>query len=491
MPTESDRVWRDYVRYTGDGEPNEPVGKPLPVGDPASAVHNPKKAEIRALMNEFEAPTMAANGVPAFETWAQASIVTIPVTAKYIIVNGRLYRRLTSGTGEFTTAGGINWAPVYVLSELNLPILIIATGQSNMLGGSGASTGERATINGNVYMWEQFPGAGQTTGWKAAGPASTDWPFMTTGNHLAYHFADMLQRETGRTVLVVHHSVGGTPIAEWMPSGGGVSGATGTMWSALNSIMTAIRTTAIPGRSDGATLASLGVTEADMLLWHQGEADADYKIATDTRAATQAQYLQRFRSIISAMRDPAGSSVSADPMLKKAAPVLVGELLIGGTSSGSPTDDRNIALRKLGAEEALVTCVPSAGLLSTDNLHFNGRDLVEFARRYFHALGNFPKQAGPMLSTSGSWSVLTQPGGVVTLTQTITLLAGVTTAYTFPVTFENANYPVSISHQQGGSSSSSADIHHSLLAVGGLSLRNSSASVNAIFRLTIGPWKTA
>lgn len=40
-------VWRDHVRYTGDGLPNEPVGKPAPIGDETSGIHNPKKPEIR------------------------------------------------------------------------------------------------------------------------------------------------------------------------------------------------------------------------------------------------------------------------------------------------------------------------------------------------------------------------------------------------------------------------------------------------------------
>lgn len=43
----SDRVLRDHVRYTGDGLPNEPVGHPLPVGDPASGTYNPSKLDLR------------------------------------------------------------------------------------------------------------------------------------------------------------------------------------------------------------------------------------------------------------------------------------------------------------------------------------------------------------------------------------------------------------------------------------------------------------
>ena len=38
---------RDFVRYTGDGLPGEPVGRPLPVGDPASGQFNPPKKLVR------------------------------------------------------------------------------------------------------------------------------------------------------------------------------------------------------------------------------------------------------------------------------------------------------------------------------------------------------------------------------------------------------------------------------------------------------------
>lgn len=291
--------------------------------------------------------------------------------------------------------------PTIMTDDVNLPILILATGQSNELGHAGTTTGERRMINGNVYLWEQFPEAGQTTGWKRAGPASTDWPFMTTGNAKFYHFADMVQRMTGRVVLVVQQSVGGTPIAEWMPNGGGVSGATGFMWQSINASLVAARAAEIPGRTDGATLTSLNWAEADIMIWHQGEADADYRFATDARSASKAQYLQRHRSIIAAMRDPAASGSTAPKMIKAACPVIVGELLIGGTSGGNATDDRNDALRQMGAEDELVACAKSAGLRTTDNLHFDGADLVEYARRYFHALGSFPKASWVVRGTAG------------------------------------------------------------------------------------------
>jgi hypothetical protein len=43
---------RDHVRYTGDGKPSEPVGAPLPLGDPASGVFVPQKKDLRDAMTE-------------------------------------------------------------------------------------------------------------------------------------------------------------------------------------------------------------------------------------------------------------------------------------------------------------------------------------------------------------------------------------------------------------------------------------------------------
>lgn len=337
---------------------------------------------------------------PAFVSWSAAAAVTVPMTVNYIWVDSRMYRRNAAATAEFTTGGGARWEPAYTLASSDLPILILATGQSNALGGSGTGTelGERRTINGNVYLWEQFPGAGQTTGWKRAGPANDDWPFLTTGNYAAYHLADMIQRATGRVVCIAAHAAGGTPQAEWLPAGGGVTGATGSMFATLTAIMAAVRGSAVPGRSDSATFASLGVTEADIFTWWQGEADADYRAASDTRAASYAQYLARFWQMMRAMRY--GEGTSADPMLKTTAPAILHGLLPGGTSGGSPTDDRNDALRKLGQGPENVF-IPSDYMRSTDDLHVDGAWLVEAARRAFFALGQFPKSSWVEYGASG------------------------------------------------------------------------------------------
>lgn len=56
------RELRENKRYTGDGLPNEPVGAPLPVGDPQSGVHNPKKVNLRkALLAPVESAASDAD----------------------------------------------------------------------------------------------------------------------------------------------------------------------------------------------------------------------------------------------------------------------------------------------------------------------------------------------------------------------------------------------------------------------------------------------
>lgn len=364
---------------------------------------------------------------------------------EFVFVGGRSYQ--SAPDGPFTSADGRKWKPL-APSSTGRPIFVLATGQSNMLGHSGPSTGDRRTLNGSVYVWEQFPGAGQTAGWKVAGPDSPDWPFLATGNSLAYHFCDALQRATGRPVYLVFHATGGQPIAQWLPGGGGVAGATGHMFSTLNSVLTSLRAAPLP---TGGTLASHGIEAADIMLWHQGEADADYQ------GTTGAQWIGRFKTMVATMRDPSSGGSGAAPFIKPNAPVLVGELLHGGTNGGavgvgSSTDDRNVEIALLDAQEPLVAAVSSRDLDGTDNLHFSGAALQEFGDRYFRRLGAFPK-AMPIVETPdkiflGGKMVLLRSAG------TVTINAGVTTQVALGVTMANANYVPIIALVASGSSAS-------------------------------------
>lgn len=391
------------------------------------ATFTKKAVDVFAPTEAGGAPRKVVNG--EVQTWGaevEEKLVDNPVST-----DGEEWQEIEYSTGKLLNS-----------TQVDLPILVLATGQSNMLG-VGTTGGDRSTKNKSVYVWEQIPGTGQTTGWKNAGPNSPDWPFITTGNNHAYHFCDMLQRKTGRTVLLVMHAAGGQPIAEWLPSGGGVPGATGHMYSTLNAALVAARAEPIPGRLDGATLTSLGVERADILLWHQGEADADY------RGTTGAQWKARFRSVVSTLRDPSSGGSGADPFIKDSAPVLVGELFRGGTSGGNPTDDRNVQIWELDKEEALVAAVSSEGLKADDDLHFNGSERPEFARRHIERLGVFPK----LVPVEVSSTRLDVAGRLVLLTGSVTVNASTVATVNLPVTMANSSYVPKVSLATSGASS--------------------------------------
>lgn len=110
--------FRDFVRYAGDGLPEEPIGAPLPVGDPESGVYNPKKKDLRDLavgvasaVDAAAGYAASASGTPLFVTRESALTASMPAWAQQIIVDGLTFARDPSGTA-LTTAGGAKWSPV-------------------------------------------------------------------------------------------------------------------------------------------------------------------------------------------------------------------------------------------------------------------------------------------------------------------------------------------------------------------------------------------
>lgn len=142
MPKSVDEVFRDFVRFTGDGKPNEPVGKPLPIGDPSSGVHQPQKKDIReaiapvfaaselaqAAMLDVQGASLYAASVPSLlaNTTASYPAGTVFATRE----EGVSYKVApTSATDhDATTAGGVK------LYRLRPKRLIFAYSQSNFAG---------------------------------------------------------------------------------------------------------------------------------------------------------------------------------------------------------------------------------------------------------------------------------------------------------------------------------------------------------------------
>jgi hypothetical protein len=79
------RTFREFRRYTGDGLPGAPTNAPLPVGDPQSGVHSPKKADIRqtfvGLADRLETGLGTVEAaIPAIEAARDAAVVTVEET---------------------------------------------------------------------------------------------------------------------------------------------------------------------------------------------------------------------------------------------------------------------------------------------------------------------------------------------------------------------------------------------------------------------------
>ncbi len=81
---------RDFQRYSGDGLPGEPVGRPLPFGDPASGQFNPPKKQVReaflAIAETADVLTDAAQGADLARDAAALSAATSTTAASQSIV---------------------------------------------------------------------------------------------------------------------------------------------------------------------------------------------------------------------------------------------------------------------------------------------------------------------------------------------------------------------------------------------------------------------
>lgn len=140
------RVFREFKRYTGDGLPNEPVGAPLPVGDPSSGVHNPKKSELRSglltplqemeqiaedaeaardLAGLYAGEAAAQANMPIFDTVVGVTGINIPApitgfwTKGYnqVGVGGALYRKFAKETEAQAVIDRINAVSAIALTQ--------------------------------------------------------------------------------------------------------------------------------------------------------------------------------------------------------------------------------------------------------------------------------------------------------------------------------------------------------------------------------------
>lgn len=160
MPKPINEVLRDFVRFTGDGLPNEPVGSPLPIGDPSSGVHNPTKKDIREALGDAAAAAQQAQRAMLDAQGASLFAADVPsllsnTAASYPAgtvfatrAEGFSYRVAASGATDHdaVTAGGVK------LYRLRQKRIILAYSQSNF---AGKATGTPWTIEPppNLFVW--------------------------------------------------------------------------------------------------------------------------------------------------------------------------------------------------------------------------------------------------------------------------------------------------------------------------------------------------
>lgn len=343
MPTTADRVLRDFVRYTGDGLPNEPTGAPLPIGDPASGVHNPSKADLREAVDSVtgsaDAALAAAGSANSAAAAANAVVAQQP------------------------------------------PIVVLAEGQSNMRSISDQTGGDLSS-NPRLFAWNsQVAPAANGDAWVPMTIGAN--PFVGTPgvNNLAFQFCKELQRRTGRLVYLILVAAGGHSIEAFMNStdlannGWSQTAGQADLFSFAQTQLAA----ALP-QVPGAP------TSVDYFIWHQGEANKEEQVEV---------YARKLRILLKRLE-------LNGTIVRNKTDVIAGEIFDGATH-GRFKDRHASALRRLQMgtyEDAFprFKVAHSHGLQAVtliDDIHFSGEDITALGKRYVDAA--FSEQMPPEL----------------------------------------------------------------------------------------------
>ena len=331
MPTTADILLRDFERYTGDGKPNEPVGKPAPIGDPTSGVHNPTKKDFRDAINSVVG---AADDADA-------------------------------------AAARANQAADSAILAIGQPIVVYAAGQSNMRS-TVNQTGGDLSVNQNVMFWNsQTSGQVNGNGWVVATPGQNPFASQNNINNLAFQFAKQLQVRTGRRVYVILVAVGGMNIEAFispsdLTANGWTRSGTDEALDEFGSAQVDLALSQIPGSP----------TKFDYFIWHQGEANRSEQVEV---------YAKKMNVMLSRWE-------TRGRLTRTGTQIIAGEII--ETATTAQTKERHAsALKRMQinvASEAWprFKVVPSFSLRSTspsDELHFAGTDLDALGGRYVDA----------------------------------------------------------------------------------------------------------
>lgn len=269
------------------------------------------------------------------------------------------------------------------------PRVFVGFGQSGWHGHGSANAPQDADMSTEegVFVWCHNNTNPELGSFKQVGPLDADWPWRVDDRAnpgIGYSWMRAERKVSDGPVMFISSSAGGQPINEFLPGGNGQA-PYGVQWKLLmQKCMWAKRSPML------SHIGNSGFHLADGCGVHQGEADSNSK------GTTGAQWQTRFEAVINNLRTP---QPEYDNMvvLGAATPVLVGELFVGGHySDGTPSDDRNVEIRKYETgRDPFIINVRSDNLRSYDSIHIGNRDNDHFGRhRYFNAFRRAPKTYG-------------------------------------------------------------------------------------------------
>lgn len=250
-------------------------------------------------------------------------------------------------------------------SSAQKPYVILAAGQSNMLGSADPSEGDH-TVGANILIWN---GDGVTTlGTALITPVYGSIPFNTNGSvNAAISFANALRSSgkipASRPIWIIPSWFGGMPIEMWTsistPASTFTAGGTSTsVWANLV-----------------ASLASAGVTQINHVMWMQGEANYGGGAPYVTTLAGYAAQFATWYGLLQSLSQWTPSTT-----------MTMSEL---GLWAANTEPDRTDFVRLLSSlDYPLVGGVSANGLVETSltvasHAHFSGAGLITLGTRHF------------------------------------------------------------------------------------------------------------
>lgn len=207
-------VLRDFVRYTGDGGANEPVGHPLPVGDPSSGVHNPTKKQMRDMLAELVAlpsvPVQEQTGAVSARSYGAdntgatnvASTLQAAIDALAAMGGGTLL--VPAGTYLISTQ--VNLRTKVRVQGVGYPTLRMGAGVRIFLGdGIADASVEGFAVDGNAQTGGGFVRLINTTGCRVSDNRLSGVPSTDNGSIVIFGTASERNEVSGN---IINNSVG-------------------------------------------------------------------------------------------------------------------------------------------------------------------------------------------------------------------------------------------------------------------------------------------